>query len=281
MTMRILLLAFLLAAVPAAGETPQGAAAVPAASSASTSDYLLGPGDIIRVDVLDEQQLSKGGLKIDLDGSFDYPYLGKVQAKGLTKNQLKTRIETGLINGKFVNMPIVSVDIEQARARSIMVTGEVRQQGKMTMTVGMTLLDAVSQAGILTTAGSQLKLQRKVLGADGTPTGATVDQFYNISDILDLGAPASLEMHEDDRIAVAKAEKFFVSGQVRTTGEQTWEPGLTVREAILRAGGIGEKGSDRRISIIRIVNGKEKRIKAKWDTLVEKDDVIEVGQRLL
>jgi protein involved in polysaccharide export with SLBB domain len=49
-----------------------------------------------------------------------------------------------------------------------------------------------------------------------------------------------------------------VSGQVRTPGEYVIRTsGMTVRQALALAGGVTERGSSRRVQIIRVVNGKE------------------------
>jgi polysaccharide biosynthesis/export protein len=284
MTMRMLCFTILLATVPVAAASPQGsAAALPAAPGAGVPEYQLGPGDVIRVDVLDEPLLTKQGLRIDTDGTFDYPYLGRVEAKGKTKRELKNAIETGLINGGFVLKPIVTVDVEVQRPRTVQVVGEVRAVNKYPLTPGMTLLDALSAAGgLLPSAGTRVKVLRRLTNADGSPAAAPPITFeFNLNEVYDLKPEANPELREDDRISVGKAEKYYVSGQVKNTGEQIWEPGLTVRAALAKAGGIGEKGSARRIRIIRIVDGKEKKLDAEYTTLVQPGDTIDVGQRLL
>ncbi len=63
-------------------------------------------------------------------------------------------------------------------------------------------------------------------------------------------------LQDGDIINVPKAQTFFITGQVRNAGTFVLEPGMTVQQAIALAGGLTDRGSDRRITVTRIVNGK-------------------------
>jgi len=275
MTMRMLLLGILVAAVAPAAAAPQDG---PAATRAE-AEYLLGAGDVIRIDVLDEKDLTRQNVRIDNDGSFEYPYLGRVTARGKTRRDLADAVRKGLIDGGYVINPIVTVDVETPRPRFIKVIGEVRAASKYPLTPGMTLLEGLIAAGGVNTqsAGSRVILQSQA--ADGTADPTTRE--FSLDDVLNLKSEANPLLQEDDTISVPGAEKFYVQGQVRNTGEQVWEPGMTVRAAIAKAGGVNEKGSTRRVRIIRMIDGKEKKIDADLDTPVQVGDFVEVGQRLL
>jgi polysaccharide export outer membrane protein len=56
---------------------------------------------------------------------------------------------------------------------------------------------------------------------------------------------------------------------------------MTVQQAIAEAGGISERGSNRRIKITRKVNGKDVEIDARMTDLVQPNDTIRVPQRLI
>jgi polysaccharide biosynthesis/export protein len=80
---------------------------------------------------------------------------------------------------------------------------------------------------------------------------------------------------------VPKAERFFVVGWVRNAGSYVLERNMTVLQAISTAGGINERGSNRRLRVIRIVGNKRKEFDVKPTDLVEPGDTIVVRQRLL
>ena len=82
-------------------------------------------------------------------------------------------------------------------------------------------------------------------------------------------------------IFVPKAEKFFITGQVRSPGAYVYERGLTVLQAISLAGGLNEKGSSRRIKVIRMVKGKKTEQGVDLDDVIQPGDTLVIPQRLL
>ena len=73
---------------------------------------------------------------------------------------------------------------------------------------------------------------------------------------------------------------FYMAGQVRNPGVHILEPGMTVQQAIALAGGLTDRGSDRRITASRLVKGKLTDIGLKLEDRVMANDVITIGQRL-
>ncbi|HZY06710.1 MAG TPA: SLBB domain-containing protein, partial [Ilumatobacteraceae bacterium] len=80
---------------------------------------------------------------------------------------------------------------------------------------------------------------------------------------------------------VPKAERVFVVGLVRNAGSYVLERNMTVLQAISTAGGISERGSNRRLRIIRIVGNKRTEFDAKPTDFVQAGDTIVVKQRVL
>lgn len=126
--------------------------------SLDSAVYKLASGDYVKVDVLGEPELTLKVL-IDPAGAINYPFLGRVQAAGLTVGQLEQRIYAGLKSGFLVN-PDVRVAV--AEYRPIYVSGQVRQAGAYPYTLGLTVDKALTLAGGMTTFGSanRIYLQR-------------------------------------------------------------------------------------------------------------------------
>jgi polysaccharide export outer membrane protein len=81
---------------------------------------------------------------------------------------------------------------------------------------------------------------------------------------------------------VPPADRFYVSGFVRNPGGYELQPGMTVEQAISLAGGITERGSNRRIKIRRQVAPNEfKEIDAKMTDPVKANDTIRVPMRFI
>ena len=77
-----------------------------------------------------------------------------------------------------------------------------------------------------------------------------------------------------------KAQTFFISGQVRNSSTYVLEPGITVEQAIAMAGGLSDRGSDRRISASRTVKGKRVTVSLSLTDIVQPGDTITVEQRI-
>ena len=105
--------------------------------------YRLGPGDEIRIQVYDENDLSMS-LHVDESGAFNYPYLGTVRANGRTIVELEKRLTAGLLEDVLVK-PNVNVSITSYR--NFYIGGEVKKPGGYPYQPGLTILQAVTIAG--------------------------------------------------------------------------------------------------------------------------------------
>ncbi|WP_116472400.1 polysaccharide biosynthesis/export family protein [Zobellella maritima] len=108
------------------------------------SRYTLGSGDQIRISVFGEQDLSFEQIQLNDAGTFSYPFLGSVNAKGKTAKEVENLIAGGL-RGDYLIDPKVSVSILQYR--EFYVNGEVGNPGGYPFQPGMTLRKAVALAG--------------------------------------------------------------------------------------------------------------------------------------
>jgi polysaccharide biosynthesis/export protein len=273
------MLAFLLSALLSAG-LPHAAAPAPASTSAN---YVVVPQDTLTVTVFNEPQLS-GRFRIENDGQFNYPFLGRVQAGGATVSEVAALLKSKLADG-YLRDPQVTVDVEQFRGQNVFVMGEVRAPGRYTLTGSVTLVEALAQAGsTAVTAGTEiliLRSKRPENGSSGAPTlpeEADADvQRVNLRDLQAGALSANVMIRDGDTIFVPKAERFFVTGHVRSPGAYVFEPNVTVLQAISLAGGLTDRGSNRRLRIIR----KDKEFDARLTDIVQPGDTIIVRQRWL
>jgi polysaccharide biosynthesis/export protein len=102
----------------------------------------------------------------------------------------------------------------------------------------------------------------------------------NLQNLQSGALSQNVALRAGDTIFVPRAETVFVSGQVRTPGEYVIRTsGMTVRQALALAGGVTERGSSRRVQIIRVVNGKEVATGVTLETAVQAGDTIVVNER--
>jgi len=131
----------------------------PAALSASASDktansasnsqagpeYVIGPQDVLHVAVWKEADLT-ATLPVRPDGKISLPLLDDVQASGLTPKQLAASVTEKL--KKYIADPRVTVVVTEINSKRIYVTGEVLHAGATPMLPNMTVLQALSSAGL-------------------------------------------------------------------------------------------------------------------------------------
>lgn len=247
-------------------------------------NYVIGPDDLLTVTVFNEAQLS-GRFRVENDGQFSYPFLGRVMAGGKTAADVASQLRSRLAEG-YLRNPQVTVEVDQFRSQSVFVQGEVRNPGKYVLSGAVTLLEALAQAGSTTSsAGSEVLILHPKAGAAGTPSDPSQAdaevQRVNLRDIESGRLSRNVTIRDGDTIIVQKAERFFVLGMVRNPGSYVLEPNMTVLQAVSVAGGVTERGSSRRLRVTRMVDGKRKEIDAKPGDPVLAGDTITVRQRLL
>ncbi|WP_297507244.1 polysaccharide biosynthesis/export family protein [uncultured Caulobacter sp.] len=120
----------------AIGDTPVSAAA-------QSMDYLLGPGDKVRVTVFGEQSLS-GEFYVTGSGLMSLPLIGEIKAGGMTVGQFQVAVQKALKDG-YLKDPRVSAEV--LTFRPFYILGEVEKPGTYPYTSGLTVLNAVATAG--------------------------------------------------------------------------------------------------------------------------------------
>jgi len=258
------------------------AAAGAALGGQSAADYVIGPQDVLTVQVFDQADLG-GKYTVETDGTFSFPLIGRVQAAGMTLRGFETELRKKLADGYFKN-PQVTVSVEQYRSQRIFVMGEVRAPGPVPLTGGMTLIEALARAGsTLPSASGEVAIVRAPQGAKG-PTlpdaGKSAEMVrVNIRELEGGSMKQNVALHDGDTIFVPRAESIYVFGLVKTPGAYPIQQDTTVLQALSLAGGVTENGARNRIKIVRLINGERKEIKVKDSDIVKPGDTIIVPEK--
>ena len=97
---------------------------------------------------------------------------------------------------------------------------------------------------------------------------------------LELGkAGRDIVLQDGDIVNVPVAKRFYISGFVKNPGFIVLDPGTTVGQAIILGGGLSDRGSDRRITILRVKDVKTIEIPAKLEDKVQPNDEIKIRSR--
>jgi polysaccharide export outer membrane protein len=262
-------------------------AVVPAVSADEPSLYIVGPNDLLSVTVYNQPQLS-GKYMVQPDGTFTFPLLGRLKVGGLSVQAIENDVRDRLANGYLKN-PQVGVSVDQYRSQQVFVMGEVRQPGGFQFTGAMTVIEALARAGSTTEqAGLEALIVRQPAGAPPLDAAAlerakaSTDSnviHINLENLQNGVMSQNATLQGGDTIFVPRAELVFLSGLVNTPGAHPYRKGMTVRQALALAGGVNERGSTRRIQIVRKVDGQERTINTNLKDLVQPGDTIVVRER--
>lgn len=143
-----------------------------------STEFLLGPEDIVEITVWRNQDLSRVTV-VRPDGMISLPLIGDVQASGLTPARVAEKIAKRLT--EFKENPSVSVSVKEVNSYFVFVMGEVQKPGKYPLKSYATFLQGVSLAGGFTPFASKGKIHvlRMMRNGDGTLHEIRIPINYN------------------------------------------------------------------------------------------------------
>jgi polysaccharide export outer membrane protein len=132
------------AATPAKPADKTEAKAPVGAAPVDPKAYVIGPEDVLRIQVWREAELS-GVFSVRPDGKISMPLVGEVQAAGITPVKLGDNIAEGL--GKVMTHPEVTVGVEKVNSKKYYIQGEINKPGAYPLVIPTTVLEALVNAG--------------------------------------------------------------------------------------------------------------------------------------
>lgn len=148
-------------------------------------EYILGPGDRVRVTVFGEEQLS-GEFIVANDGGVAMPLVGEVMAGGSSPVRFRQAVEDKLLASGLVRSPRVSADV--IAYRPFYILGEVNKPGQYPYVIGMTVTKAVATAGGFTyRANSGTVYITREGTAKEVPLSVTAATWIGPGDTLRIG----------------------------------------------------------------------------------------------
>ncbi len=138
----------------------------------------LGPGDIFNLEIVGEKDLPTE-YQVASDGTVTVPYIHGVEVAGLEPQEVATLVRERLMERKILTDPSVVVTVKEYRSKRVTLLGQVQKPGSFPLAPGMTLLQAISLAGGMTSIAqaSRVNLTRKT--KNGTRTVVVnVEEIY-------------------------------------------------------------------------------------------------------
>ena len=261
-----------LAVPPNAAPAPVGAPPVGPTVPVAGSDYRVGAGDLLHINVFDHPELQVD-LRVSESGKVTFPLLGQIAVAGLSTHDVESSLTRGLADGGFVRQPQVSVLVTDFQSQKISVMGQVARPGQYALTASERVLDALAQAGgvVNLIAADDATLLRR----DGTKVPLDLLALFT-------GDPTqNPPIGAGDTVYVPRAPQFYVYGQVQRPGVYRLERQMTVSQAISAGGGLTPKGSERWLVVKRRdAGGKERKVSVSSSDFLRPDDVLMVKESL-
>jgi polysaccharide export outer membrane protein len=221
-------------------------------TAAAGKDYIIGPEDVIDVQVWGSSDLNQT-VFVRPDGRLSLPLVGEIAVAGKTVQQLQDHLLA--VYEKTVKGAVVTVIVREIKSRPVYFIGGFAKPGVMQLTGDLTLLQAISLlGGVVAEAdgekGFLLRRDQKI----------PID-FNRLAQRGDLSQNPKLE--PGDSVVVPLADAVYVNGEVKRPGPVKYTGDLTLLKALTQAGGLTPLAAGSRVDIIR--GGAEKKDRIRVD----------------
>ena len=160
-----------------------------------TSDYIIGPQDVLEISVWRNPDLSRQ-VTVRPDGRISLPLIGDVDAVGRTTGQLKDAITQKL--REYKENPTVAIVVQQVNSYFVYVQGAVGNQGRFPLLTKTSLVQALTLAGGLAPDAVRSRIVVFRMNGDGSEPQRIMVSY---DDIILRGAE-NFELHPGDTIVV-------------------------------------------------------------------------------
>lgn len=251
------------------------------AQSAKADPMALGPGDVVRITVYGQPDLSTL-TRLSENGEITFPLLGSVALDNMSTIEAERHV-AGLLDSRgIVRNAQVTVFLEQRSERSaeqVTILGKVDRPGKYT-------LQSASVQGV----SSVIDL---LASAGGTIDGAadyvflmrpTHDSYARTKiDLIQLVQFGELSVDRSllngDIVLVPETEVFYIYGQVRRPGRYPLERDMTVMQALSVASGVTDIGNESGIILRRRTDTGNQETEVAITEFLKPGDVVYVKER--
>ncbi len=250
----------------------------PAASaSAAKPEATLGVGDIVKITVYQNPDLTVDGARISETSQINFPLIGSVAIGGLTVSAAEQKIAKALRDGGFVLRPQVTIQVGTIRSSVVSVLGQVGKPGRFPIeAVGTKVSEMVAVAGGVAPGGAD------VVTLVGTRNGKPIKLEIDMPAILQSGkSELDVEVQNGDIIYADRAPAAYIYGEVQRPGQFKLERGMTLMQALAQSGGLTARGTQRGIKVHRRdAAGTVTILDLNLNDPVVRDDVIYIKESL-
>ncbi|MGD0913795.1 MAG: polysaccharide biosynthesis/export family protein [Terracidiphilus sp.] len=212
---------------------------------AQTESLLIGPGDLLSVQVLEAPELAQHARVTDA-GTLPLILGGEVKVAGLTPAEAATAVKDVLVAGHYLLNPHVSVTDDQYATQNVTVLGQVAHPGVFPIVTPRSVLDVLGLSGGVTElADRRVMIERH----------ATKEHIqYFLSNKSSIALDNQVRVYPGDTVIVPKIDVVYVLGDVARPGGfpmATNDGKMTLLRAIALAGSQHESSVPNATRVIR------------------------------
>jgi polysaccharide biosynthesis/export protein len=212
---------------------------------AQQESLLIGPGDLIQVDVMDTPEMEQQ-VRVTDDGSAPLAYIGNIQVGGKTPAGAAAMIEAALVEKKVMHKPQVTVRLQELATQDVSVLGQVKTPGTYSITTPQTILKVLSMAGGLTETADRTVTVKRRRSSEQIKYYVSNDSKQALTDLV--------MVYPGDIVLVARAPMVYVMGDVNRPGGYamtTNDERLGVLQVVAMAGSASKTSMQSHVRIIR------------------------------
>ena len=165
-------------------------------SAADETVYTVKPGDTLGISVWKEPDLQGTAVLVRPDGTFSFPLVGQVDARGKSVVELQQTVTERL--SKYISDPVVTVTVADIKGNKIYVIGQVNKPGDFIVNPRVNVMQALSMAGGTTAFASlsNISILRR------TATGQQAIPFHYTDVVHGKDLAQNVELQSGDIVVV-------------------------------------------------------------------------------
>jgi polysaccharide export outer membrane protein len=229
--------------------------ALTTASLAQNESLLIGPGDLVHVQVFDTPEMDQR-VRVTDAGTIPLVFLGDVKVVGMRPADASHLIERALVNKQYMLHPQVTTTVEQYATQTVAVMGQVTNPGSYPITTAQSIIKVLSLAGGLTDSAD-----RNITISRHSDPGQKLN--YYLSNQAGKALNDDVLVYPGDTVLVPNAAVIYVLGDVARPGGfpiNTNDSQITVLRAIAMAGSTNKSAVVSKIRLIRKTDGGQTEI---------------------
>lgn len=213
------------------------------------SDYVVGPGDTLLINIWGSVQESFP-VEVDREGKIMLPKSGPLYVWGMKLKEAESRI-TQRLNEYYTNF---NVDVSMGKLRNIRVfiMGEVRKPGAYSVSSQSNIFQALYQAGGPTKMGSMRKI--KIVSSDTKSREVDLYKFLLQGETADN----SIIQSGDTIFVPPIGDVVAISGNVKRPGIYETKSDISLSALMEFAGGITPTGNLQHLQVERIKDNERR-----------------------